>query len=129
MNKIFNTEKILTSIDSQSDEFVEVNWFGNETIYIRKILSLKDMTDLVRNMLKACETKTTGVFAPELIDFSFRLYIVTAYTLVDIPNNIEEQYKLLYLTDLFETTINNINQSQYQAIVRSVNLYVGFNLF
>ncbi len=129
MNKtIFYPDALLTTTLEASPEYITVPLYNNEAISIRPILSLKEMTDLVQNMLKACEAKQ-GILAPELIDFSFRLFIVSAYSLVEMPEEVEKQYQLLYMTNLFDIVVANINPAQYQGMIRAINLYVGFELF
>lgn len=125
---VYKTDLILKSIKYTQKEFVPVQWNG-KSLYVRPILKLKDMTFLIQDVLKTCETKTPGVLAPELIDFSFRRHIVSMYSLIEMPDDLDDQYKILYETDLFDVVTKNINKDQYQGILRAINLYVGFNLY
>lgn len=90
-------------------------WHGI-AVTIRYLLPIKEVTLLVNSVMDGCYDKAHDVFIPEMMDFAFRVNIVTRYACVDLPQDIEEQYEILYNTDIFDTIASAINTAQMQSI-------------
>lgn len=104
-------------------ESTPVNWHG-KIINVRQLLSVEEEFSLIRKILKYCCNENTDQFIPELIDLSMRLNIVSYYSDVELPVDIEEQHKLLYCSDLFDIIVSHTNKAQIDSIMRSIRLCV-----
>ena len=63
-----------------------------------------------------------GDVAVELLDFSERLHIITAYAYVDMPEDFKQLYYIVYNSDLYDTVIKYVNVNQVQAIHDAVRM-------
>ena len=61
----------------------------------------------------------------ELIDFAIRVNILLSYAFVDLPNDPNTLYYVIYCSDLFDVVCRAINQRQLQSIYRAISLIVG----
>ncbi len=98
-----------------------IQW-RTKRITVRPLLSFAETVQIVNNVMDACIDKSTGYFIPETLDFALRLNIVSMYASVEIPENMEQQYILLYATDLYDTVLNYVNKGQIEAIKSAINI-------
>lgn len=120
-NKIkkVSINKLEEAVNSQYKATTIVDWNGLN-ITINRILSLKSMMTFVDSVIKNCFGKEDGEYRPEVKDFAVRNCIIKHYTNISLPSNIEKRYDLLYRSDLLNTVMNNIDQSQFSAMVRAI---------
>lgn len=102
------------------DEYSVKEWNGLR-IVVRRLINVEDMFKLIDNIMSTCVTKD-GVFVPEMIDFVTRSNIVLAYSNVLLPNDVNEQYKFLYETGIYECVVEEINKGQYGSIIKAVDI-------
>lgn len=102
------------------DEYSVKEWNGLH-IVVRRLINVEDMFKLIDNIMSTCVTKD-GVFVPEMIDFVTRSNIVLAYSNVLLPNGVNEQYKFLYETGIYECVVEEINKGQYGSIIKAVDI-------
>ena len=74
------------------------DWNGIE-VTVNKTLSLKDMLEFVDDVVKSCFTEETNRYLPEVKDFVIRVCILEKYANFTMPQNVENQYELVYCTD------------------------------
>ena len=89
---------------------------------IRTLLPIVEVTQFVNSVMDSCYDKTHDVFVPDIKDFAFRVNTVSRYACVELPKDINEQYSILYNTDLFDTILAHINQAQIRAIEDAINI-------
>lgn len=95
-------------------------WHGN-AVTIRTLLPIKEVTLFVNSVMEGCYDIPHNAFIPEMMDFAFRVNVVTRYACVDLPTDIEEQYEIIYNTDIFDTIVASINVAQLQSIRDTIN--------
>lgn len=120
-NKIkkVSINKLEEAVNSQYKATTIVDWNGLN-ITINRILSLKSMMTFVDSVIKNCFGKKDGEYRPEVKDFAVRNCIIKHYTNISLPSNIEKRYNLLYRSDLLNTVMNNIDQSQFDEMVKAI---------
>ena len=96
-------------------EYTDYNWHG-KVISIKYMLPRNEVYELIQNVYQMC-LSSSGDFTPEFVGFALRANIVSAYALVELPEDIEELYTLLYYSDLFNVVLNNACKSQLDDIV------------
>ena len=97
-----------------------IDYYGNDLV-VKWALPFYIVKALVASIADSCFDNETGVYTPENKDFAVRLCVVGAYTNVDIPADPEEQYTLLYGTDLIRYVFSAINPDQLDVIMKSVD--------
>lgn len=96
-------------------EVVDYNWHG-KIIKIKYMLSREEMLSLIHDIENMCITES-GNFIPGLLDFSIRLNVVSNYAYVELPDNMDDIYNVLYHSDIYDAVASNINQNQKNAIL------------
>lgn len=98
-----------------------VMWHGI-AVTLRPLLSLVEVTQFVNSVMDSCYDKEHDVFVPDMMDFAFRVNAVSRYACVELPESIEEQYSILYNTDIFDTIVSYANAAQLQSIKDAINV-------
>ena len=98
-------------------------WHSHE-LKVNQILSFDEFRALIRNIAKDCSSPD-GEVVFELIDFAIRVNILLSYAFVDLPNDPNTLYYVIYCSDLFDVVCRAINQRQLQSIYRTISLIVG----
>jgi hypothetical protein len=115
-------EDVLRLADEGDIKFKRVNWHNTKLI-VRTCLSSEEYEDTVRNILDYCRTGDGGM-AVEMIDFAERANIIAAYALLEMPQDYEKLFRVVYASDLYETVCGAVSKAQVDAIKRSVKIYM-----
>lgn len=97
-----------------------IMWHGI-AVTLRPLLPLVEVTQFVNSVMNSCYDKEHDVFVPDMKDFAFRVNTVSRYACVELPQDIEEQYSILYNTDIFDTILSHINKAQIESIREAIN--------
>lgn len=98
------------------------------TIQIKKTITLPEMMLFVQEVVEACIDGETGEYIPEAYDFAIRSAVLTHYANFAMPANLEKQYWLIYSTRAFQQVLNNINEQQFNDIIRAIDRKVKYML-
>lgn len=98
------------------------------TIQIKKTITLPEMMLFVQEVVEACIDGETGEYIPEAYDFAIRSAVLTHYANFAMPANLEKQYWLIYNTRAFQQVLNNINEQQFNDIIRAIDRKVKYML-
>ena len=98
-----------------------VQWNGL-IIRIKPCLSLSDATEMLSNIISSCTYGDKPLV--EMLDFAMRIHTMIWYTNISLPDKIDDQYKLMYETDLFDAVLQHINAAQYHTIRESAGYYL-----
>ncbi len=107
------------AVETDYEQTVNVEWRGL-TIVVKHSLALNDMLTFVDSVVKSCFEKETGTYMPEVKDFATRSCIIEHYTNITLPSSIEKRYDLLYHSDLLDAIMPNIEQLQFNALIRAI---------
>lgn len=97
-----------------------VYWNGLE-IEVKKVLPLAQMLGFVEGVVSSCFDSDTGEYKPEFKDFLIRCAIIEMYTNIEMPENVESKYRLVYETDIMQSIIPSISRSQYDVIMEAID--------
>ena len=109
---MINAEKLKEIASERFTEYETVEYYGCDVV-IRKILPFPVFRKIVSRVADSCFDSITGEYLPENREFATRLCIAELYTDVEIPDDIEQQYTLLFGTDFIQMVIGNINRDQF----------------
>lgn len=96
-------------------EASDYNWHG-KMISIKYMISKEEVFELMRRVEKMCTTEN-GEFSPEFLDFAIKTGIVTYYAIIELPTDVDELYKLIYHSDIYDVVLNNANKKQIDSVV------------
>lgn len=122
INKI-TANQLMHIAGVSAKQYKKVPWHTT-TITVRQLLPAKECYGLIGDILNDCKSPN-GEFIIELLDFSIRTHIISAYAFVSLPENPDDLYYLVYASDLYDVVCSTINQSQFEMIKYSIELYVG----
>lgn len=126
-----NTKKVSINVIEKvlKEEFApqsltSANWRGID-VEIKNTLSLVDMVSFVEDVVDSCFYEDRG-FMPELLDFAIRNGLITRYTNISIPSNLEKRYEILYETDIVDFVERYVDERQYKEIQIAIRRKVDF---
>ena len=98
---------------------VSVSWNGYD-ININKMVD-KAVADLIiSNTVNAC-FNDNDEYIPLNKTFVFRSMILTAYTDIELPDELAEQYALVFGTDIFSVVVAAANNDQLSEIAAGID--------
>lgn len=95
-------------------DYVDYNWHGR-MISIRYMLSRTEFYQMIHRITDMCSVDD-GVFTGEYLDFAIKLYVVAAYAAIELPDNLDDAYTLLYYSDIYDVVLNNACKRQLDSI-------------
>lgn len=102
-----------------------IMWHGKR-IYITPLLEFKDFFDLVGDIVTHC-VKDSKVIV-ESVDFIFKAKSIEKYGNLSLPKDIDEQYRIIYDSDLVKTIFNEVNTEQLDSLKGILRVYTGIIL-
>lgn len=104
-------------------QYQTVQWHSAQLV-VKHSLSINDYIGLVRGIVRDCRPNG-GEAAYELFDFSVRLNTVLYYAFVELPEDIERTFYILYNSDLFDVVCKYANTKQIDAAKSSAREILG----
>ena len=101
----------------------QIRWHGLP-ITVRPILSLREVALFIDDVMGACLDPERGTGMPELADFLIRVNTVLRYSNAGLPDDPDEQYQLMYGSDLYEQITQNICKDQLESIKESIRFWM-----
>lgn len=106
------------SVNAQN-EATNVSWGGIDFV-VKKTVPLEDeiaiIVSSVENVFLEDET-----YMPEAAEMTMCVLIVEKYTNVEMPEDIQKQYDLIFRTDFMNHVLENIDKSQVDRIVSAID--------
>ena len=115
-----NVLKQITGISAK--QYKKVAWHTAELV-VRQFLDVQETMALIDRIVHGA-MDPDGAIVVGLIDFSARIGIVSAYALVELPQNADELYYVLYASDLYDTVLKYVNKNQVEAVISAVYKYI-----
>ena len=109
---------------AQVEPIVTEQWFDVE-VRISKRLGLKPMLEFVNDVVVSCFDEN-GNYLPEILDFAIKSNILTKFSNISLPANIEHRYDLIYNTDAVALVLKNVDHAQLQEIVDAINRKIEY---
>lgn len=97
-----------------------VNWRG-KIIHVRPLLEPEEMIATVNDIMAACHDEKHNAEVPEMEEFAIRHCVIMRYSDVLMSSDFREQYRFVFLTDLYETIENKACKAQIAAIRKAVD--------
>jgi hypothetical protein len=107
---------------------VTLNGTEDVCVTVRRVLPLNDMLQLVADVVSSCVDAETWTYTPEAEDFAIRKGVVSMYGNINLPDNLEKQYLLLYSTPAYDQIIDAIDYMQFLSIKRAIEARINHQL-
>ena len=110
-------------------EYIDYNWHG-KMIKIKYLLEREEEIELIHSIIDCCtaeeddEEYVREYVIPEFVDLATRANIVSVYANVNLPENIDEQHRLLYYNDIYDVVVKHANSAQITNIINMVKHYM-----
>lgn len=100
-----------------------VKWMNYE-FSVRYSIGFSEYVKLIQKVVADCQNDN-GEIAIELIDFSLRSNIIATYANIELPDNLDEVFRIVYASGLYELVENAVNLSQIKSIETTVRMIIG----
>lgn len=117
-------EEVLNATDGEATS-TTITWNGLD-IEVKKTISLTEAVILVDNVVSASYSSTTGEYRPDFQHFTFEAAIITFFTNIELSNDSNAIYQILYGTSLFDTIRQSISQKQLSMLHTAVEKRVNY---
>lgn len=97
-------------------------------ISVKNTLNFEESILFVNNIVDICVDSDTGEYNPEMFDFMVKLFTVKFYSNAEISGDVENDYKLIYESDIFDKVFEQINATQFNELVRSASAKIDFKV-
>ena len=106
--------------DARSNNEESFIWEGIE-IKAKKFLNVYEMKVMFDGIFERCFSSTDQTYQPEYRDFAERACTVAVYSDVTLPESVDDQYDLMYKTDLYYAVIEHIDPMQRGALLDAID--------
>lgn len=118
MDKMMDTEfQIVDKVD-----------FHGLNLEVRRLIPYELECGIVQRVSDACFNPETGEWMPEVEDFAKKLSVIAASTNLEIPADAEDQYRLVYQSDLWSVMESHLDEEQMLDITLSIERRVSERL-
>lgn len=93
---------------------------------VTKTISIEDALELVGNIVSACVDTDEVEYTPEGYGTIVRREVLTKYANIEMPDDIDAVYKLVWQSGLYERVYELINKEQLNDLLESANMRIGF---
>ncbi len=101
-----------------------IDWHGLE-VTVKHTIGFSDMMKFVNDAAESCFSEA-GTFVPEVMDFAIKSNILSRYANVTLPEDLEHQYALIYMSDIVDAVCEHINAEQLREITTAVRQKVRY---
>lgn len=124
-----NEKKVsISALDSVIGErflnTVEETWYDIEVKMCRNIPFTETLA-FADDVAKSC-FQQNGAYVPEVLDFAIKSNIISRYTNISLPDNLDHRYEILYNTDLVSFVCGHINMDQVQEITTAIKRKLSY---
>lgn len=114
-------ELVMNVLNVARDEDTTTEIWNGIEIEVKHSLNIYEMKLLFDYVVERCFSSDDGSYQPEYRDFAERASTIAVYTNVELPVSVEDQYDLMYKTDIYSAVYKNINSEQHYAILDAVD--------
>lgn len=107
------------AVETEYEPYTTVEWRGLN-IMVKRTLTVNDVLTFTDSVVKSCFKNDDGSYMPEVKDFATRSCIIEHYTNISLPSNLDKRYDLLYHSDLLDAIMPNVDQLQFNALIRAI---------
>ena len=100
------------------------NWNGLE-LEVRRYISFSEMLEFVEFVTDMCFT-SDNTYMPEVRDYAIRVFVISRYTNIELPEDTDKRYELLYGTDIMRAVLQLVDAQQINEIVAAIDTKINY---
>lgn len=100
-------------------------WNGNRII-VKNLLSVEEFSDAIFSIVSKCIDDDSKKVFVEMFDIAFMATVITSYTNIKLPSDINDINYILYETNLYEVIEGLANKRQIESIMKCAKVLIGF---
>ena len=105
-----------------------ITWHGKR-IKINPMISFHEAVSFIQSVLNSSTSSKDNVLVLESVEFIFLSKFLEVYANIKLPDNLEEQYEIIYGSDLVEKISEEVNKSQLLSIADIIHAYTGIHVW
>lgn len=117
-SKPISSSSLKRIIGNVYDKHVNASWHSMN-LHIKRLLTVREYLDVIAEVIGMC-TNSNGEFAYPLLEFAFKCCIIRAYAYVELPDNLDDLYSVVYESGIYDIVYSTANQSQINDIKHCV---------
>lgn len=111
INKI---DEMMKAIPGSVD--IEINGLA---INVKKLATLAEVIEIAEGVISICFNEE-GEYMPYAKDFGIRQGVISTYTNVRLPENVDHRYSICYESGIYEAVIEQINRAQFDELLGAI---------
>ena len=120
--KVLPLNDVMRIVGASGKQYKKVMWHTSE-ILVRHVISFEEYINMIHRILNECQDED-GIASPEMMDFSIRVNVIMEYALVQLPNDMDQLYYVVYSSDLYDTICSVVSEGQLKEIRETVDTYM-----
>lgn len=112
---------------SRPENTITFVW-GDIEVTVKRRLPLSEYVDFVEGVVKECFTKDDFTYLPEIKNFAINCNVLTKYANFTLPNNIHNQYELIYDSNAVSEVLKYVDANQFDEIIDAIDAKIDAEL-
>lgn len=124
--KIISINKIQELADNISVSDSKIKW-NDIDIDIKNALMPNEAIGFAKSASEICFSEN-GDYIPEMLKFAIGYATITSYTNLELPEFLNDKYKIVMYTDLVSKITEVIDKDQYESLMYAVDERIEYKL-
>lgn len=119
--------EVIKSVIGAENDVSKFVWAGLE-IEVKRFLTIGEMFDFTNTVFEACFRQDDASYRPEVKDFMIRSCILDAYTNIEIPDDLQTRYDMVYRYEIIPEVMKYVDQNQFNAVLMAIDSKINNRL-
>lgn len=119
--------EVIKSVIGTENDVSKFVWAGLE-IEVKRFLTMEEMFDFTNTVFETCFRQDDSSYLPEVKDFMIRSCILDAYTNIEIPDDLQTRYDMVYRYEIIPEVMKYVDQNQFNAVLMAIDSKINNKL-
>lgn len=119
--------EVIKSVIGTENDVSKFVWAGLE-IEVKRFLTMEEMFDFTSTVFETCFRQADSSYLPEVKDFMIRSCILDAYTNIEIPDDLQTRYDMVYRYEIIPEVMKYVDQNQFNAVLMAIDSKINNRL-
>lgn len=119
--------EVIKSVIGTENDVSKFVWAGLE-IEVKRFLTMEEMFDFTNTVFETCFRQDDSSYLPEVKDFMIRSCILDAYTNIEIPDDLQTRYDMVYRYEIIPEVMKYVDQNQFNAVLMAIDSKINNRL-
>lgn len=125
-NNTVAAELIMKELDAKEEIVVPIADGKEVCMLVKYAIPVADAMELIGNIVDTCVDSTELEYTPEGYGTIIRREVLMKYANIQMPESIEDVYKLVWETDLYDRVCEHINMQQLNDLIDAANMKISY---